>query len=115
MIVVKTIHQKFGQFQNAKTDLRWLIPSDLDLTQFDHGDVLVDDAKILKGRLSNQLFSTDLVAYECDLDPFPKVFNCLTVQTVHQFIEVLFEGRLGIPPLIAVGFDVRLNPRRLLE
>ena len=53
MFVVKSIHQKFGQFQNAKTDLRWLIPSDLGFTQFHHGDVVVDDAEILKCGLSN--------------------------------------------------------------
>ena len=89
---MKFIHEKFGELENAESNVRWFVPFDFRDASFDHGDVLVYYLERLEGRIGNAAFGLNLIRNQLDIDPLSQRFHRFPEKTVvEKFAEVFLE------------------------
>ena len=78
MLIMKLIHKMLRHFQNAESDVNWLVQCHFTPKHFDQSQIVVDDVGALESRFRNELFGLLPFEHQVEVSAQTYVFEALT-------------------------------------
>ena len=116
VIIVKLVHEKFGELEYGKTHVEWFVDKDLDFTKLDPCNLIGEDPIRHAVGFVCQSASFLVVGDQLYVRPLFHIFAGFSVNAViHQFEEIFFKIVGGLGSEILIEVDVLREPLFLMK